>query len=81
MLSESARNCAFVSHARLLELCFLGGLVCRRSFWTLFGFKISAQSDGEEKDKDNPTTTNQTTANDSTQAKSPPSCSLSSVLR
>ena len=42
MLSESARNCAFVSHARLLELCFLGGLVCRRSFWTLFGFKISA---------------------------------------
>ena len=42
MLSESARNCAFVFHARLLELCFLGGLVCRRSFWTLFGFKISA---------------------------------------
>ena len=45
LLSESARNCAFVSHARSLELCFLGGLVCKRSFWTLFGlfgFKISA---------------------------------------
>ena len=41
MLSESARNCAFVFHARLLELCFLGGLVCRRSFWTLFGFATS----------------------------------------
>ena len=45
MLSESARNCAFVSHARLLELCFLGGLVCRRSLWTLFGLEISAVTD------------------------------------
>ena len=41
------------------------------------------QSDGGEKDKDNTTTnqTNQTTANHSPQAESPPSCSLSSVLR
>ena len=41
------------------------------------------QSDGGEKNKDNPTTnqTNQTTANHSPQAESPPSCSLSSVLR
>ena len=41
------------------------------------------QSDGGEKDKDNPTTnqTSQTTANHSPQAESPPSCSLSSVLR
>ena len=41
------------------------------------------QSDGGEKDKENPTTNqpNQTTANQSPQAESPPSCSLSSVLR
>ena len=41
------------------------------------------QSDGGEKDKDNTTTNqpNQTTANQSPQAESPPSCSLSSVLR
>ena len=39
------------------------------------------QSDGGERNKDNPTTKTQTTANQSPQAESPPSCSLSSVLR
>ena len=45
------------------------------------GREKQSDSDGGERNKDKPTTKTQTTANQTPQAESPPSCSLSSVLR